>query len=331
VFAPPCPRTRGQDGNDDSELTIHGKTVVMTGATSGIGRVAAEHLAILGARLVLIARDRARGEPMLARLNAAASGVPHAVHYADLSHLAEVERVAAKIAATERRIDVLINNAGAIFSRRAVTPDGLERTFALNHMSYFILTARLLDRLIAAAPARIINTASNAHRRGRLDFNDLQSARSYRPFRVYGTSKLCNILFTRELARRLSPRNITANSLSPGFVATRFGDQSGGLLEASLRLAKLFAITPEQGAKTLIYLASSPEVATASGEFFYECRRGTLTPQAQDDAAAQRLWLESERIAARATPGTAGVPPALSFRNAGETPAVPGSADRRST
>jgi NAD(P)-dependent dehydrogenase (short-subunit alcohol dehydrogenase family) len=246
---------------------------------------------------VLVARDRARGEPMLARLNAAAPGVAHAVHYADLSRLPESKRVADDIAAAEPRIDVLINNAGAIFSSRAVTPDGLERTFALNHMSYFVLTAALRDRLIAAAPARIVNTASNAHRAGHVDFDDLQSARSYRPFRVYGTSKLCNILFTRELARKLSGQGVTANSFSPGFVATRFGDQSGGIYALGIRISKLFAKAPETGAETLVYLASSPEVARVSGEFFHACRPGKLTPEAQDDAVAHRLWQESERLA----------------------------------
>jgi len=269
----------------------------MTGATSGIGKVAAEKLARLGARLVLIARSPERGEAMLATLNAATPGLSHIVHYADLARLAEVRRVAAEIAAAQRRIDVLINNAGAVFWRRSVTEDGLERTFALNHMSYFVLTSGLKERLVAGTPARIINTASNAHRRGHIDFNDLQSAQSYRPFKVYGTSKLCNILFTRELARRLSGQNVTANSFSPGFVATRFGTQSGGLLGNAMRIARLFAKTPEQGAETLIYLASSPDVANASGEFFYKGRRGTLTAEAQDDAVARRLWLESERIA----------------------------------
>jgi NAD(P)-dependent dehydrogenase (short-subunit alcohol dehydrogenase family) len=273
----------------------------MTGATSGIGKVAAERLAGLGARLVLVARDRARGEAMLAKLNAATPGFAHVIHYADLSRLAEIKHVASRIAAAETRIDVLINNAGAIFSRRGVTEEGLERTFALNHMSYFVLTAGLRERLIASAPARIINTASNAHRKGHIDFNDLQSAGSYRPIDVYGTSKLCNILFTRELARQLSDRGITANSFSPGFVATRFGDESGGLLEVGVRFAKLFANTPEKGAETLIYLASSPDVANVSGEFYYKCRRGTLTSEAQDDAIARFLWVESERVAARST------------------------------
>src|SRR5262249_6944785 len=183
------------------------------------------------------------------------------------------------------------NNAGAVFSRRTVTEDGLERTFALNHMAYFVLTASLIGRLVASAPARVINTASNAHRKGRIDFDDLQCAKSYRPFAVYGTSKLCNILFTRELARRVSDLGVRANSCSPGFVATRFGDEAGGLHGAFVRAAKLFAKHPEQGAETLVWLVSSPEVADLSGEYFYQCRRGTLTADARDDALARRLWV----------------------------------------
>jgi len=284
---------------------IRGKVVVITGGTSGIGRIAAERLAGMGARLVLVARDRVHGNAMLARLNAATPGVSHSVYYAELSRLADAQRVASAIAAAEVHIDVLINNAGAIFAHRAVTQDGLERTFALNHMSYFVLTAGLLDRLIASAPARIINTASNAHRNGVINFDDLQSAKSYRAFTVYGTSKLCNILFTRELARRLSGRNVTANSFTPGFVATRFGLQAGGLLGFGMRFARWFANSPEQGAETLVYLASSPDVATVSGGFFYHRRRGNLTAQAQDDAVARRLWLESERIASKARGGIA--------------------------
>jgi NAD(P)-dependent dehydrogenase (short-subunit alcohol dehydrogenase family) len=278
---------------------MQGKLVVITGATSGIGQIAAERLARLGARLILIARDRARGAATLARLKAAAPGAAHAVRYADLSRLAETKRVADEIAAAEPRIDVLINNAGAILSKRTVTPEGLERTFALNHMSYFVLTSALRDRLVAAAPARIVNTASNAHRAGHLDFDDLQSARHYRPFPVYGTTKLCNILFTRELARRLKDKGVVANSLSPGFVATRFGDESGGLYGLGVRVAKLFANSPQSGAETLVYLAASPEVADISGEFFHAGRPGKLTAEAQDDAVARRLWGESERLAAQ--------------------------------
>ena len=279
---------------------MDGKVIVMTGATSGIGQIAAERLASMGARLVIVARDRARGEATLARLEAHAPGRGHAVHHADLMRLKEVKRVAREIAAAQPRIDVLVNNAGAMFSRRALTEDGLERTFALNHMAYFVLTAGLVGRLVASAPARVINTASNAHRKGRIDFDDLQSEKSYRAFAVYGASKLCNILFTRELGGRLCDLGVTANSFSPGFVATRFGDEAGGAHGAFMRAAKLFARRPEQGAETLVWLASSPDAAEVSGGYFYRGRHGTLTADAQDDALARRLWTESEAIALRA-------------------------------
>src|SRR5262245_50768128 len=161
---------------------MHAKVVVITGATSGIGQVAAEELAVMGARLVLVARDETRGEAMLARLRERAPGRGHTIHYADLSRLAEMSRVACEIAAAEPRIDVLVNNAGAMFNRRRITEDGLERTFALNHMAYLVLTHGLRERLIASVPARIVNTASEAHRGARLDFADLQSASRYRGF-----------------------------------------------------------------------------------------------------------------------------------------------------
>jgi len=276
---------------------MHGKVVVITGATSGIGQVAAEQLAGRGARIVQVARDKSRGEAAVARLRARAPGAAHRVHYADLSRMADTKRVAAEIASAEPRIDVLINNAGALFSTRRVTEDGLELTFALNHMAYFLLTHGLHERVSAGAPARVINTASSSHRRGRLDFDDLQSARDYRGLAAYGLSKLCNILFTRELARRCAGTGVTANSLHPGFVATRFGDQSGGLLSYGVRLAKLFGLSSEKGAETLVYLASSPEVATISGGYFYKCQLARPTREAQDDAAARRLWSETERLA----------------------------------
>jgi len=282
---------------------MQGKTIVITGATSGIGRVAAERLASMGARLVLVARDKMRGQAMLARLREHAP-ISHSIHYADLSRLVEMKRVAAEIAAAETRIDVLINNAGALFGSRQVTEDGLERTFAVNHMAYVVLTHGLRDRLIASAPARVVNTSSNAHTRARLDFDDLQSAQRYRGFKVYGRSKLCNILYTRELARRLAGTGVTANSLHPGFVATRFGDESGGLFSYVVRMAKTFAISPEKGADTIVYLASSPEVARVSGAYFYKCRPATPSKEAQDDAAARRLWLESARLGGLESPSS---------------------------
>src|SRR5579883_917875 len=205
------------------------KVVAMTGATSGIGEVAAERLAEAGATILFVARDRARAEATLQRLRAKGAA-PHRFYLADLSRLAEMKRVGAEIAADAPRLDVLVNNAGALFSARRVTPDGLEMTFALNHMSYFVLTAALIEKLKASAPARIVSTASAAHQGAQLDFDDLQNEKRYSGLRAYGRSKLCNILFTRELARRLQGTGVTANCLHPGFVATRFGDEVGGAL-----------------------------------------------------------------------------------------------------
>jgi NAD(P)-dependent dehydrogenase (short-subunit alcohol dehydrogenase family) len=276
---------------------MQGKVVVITGATSGIGEVAAQRLAGMGARIVLVARDRTRGEAALKRLRTGDASLPHSVHYGDLSRLSEMKRLAVEIAAAEPRIDVLINNAGALFAAHRTTEDNLEFTFATNHMAYFVLTHGLRERLLASSPARIVNTASDAHKGRVLDFEDLQSTKGYSAMNVYGRSKLCNILYTRELSRRLSGTGVTVNCLHPGFVATRFGDGSGGLLSFGVRLAKTFAISPEKGAETIVYLASSPEVAGVSGEYFYECRPATPTTAARDDAAAQRLWIESAKLA----------------------------------
>jgi NAD(P)-dependent dehydrogenase (short-subunit alcohol dehydrogenase family) len=277
--------------------SMQGKVVVITGATSGIGQVAAEQLASMGARMVLVARDPERGEAALVRLRERSTEVAHSIHYADLSRLAEVKRVAKEIAAEQSRIDVLINNAGALFNARHVTKDGLELTFATNHMSYFLLTQGLRERLLASAPARVINTASDAHKSATLDFGDLQSAQGFSGFKVYGRSKLCNILFTRELAHRLAGSGVTANCLHPGFVASRFGDLSGGLGAYVVRIAKLMAISPEKGAETIVYLACSDEVSKTSGEYFYRCHPATPAKAALDDASARQLWTESARLA----------------------------------
>ena len=262
---------------------MQGKTVVITGGTSGIGEVAAKALAGLGARIVLVARDKSRANATLARLPRGADRLDHAAYFADLTRLAEMKRVAAQIADKEPPIDVLINNAGALFATRRLTEDGLECTFALNHMGYFVLTAGLWERLLASGAARIINTASAAHEGATLDFDDLQSAKSFGAVKTYGRSKLCNILFTRELARRLRDTGVTAHCLHPGFVATRFADQSGGLISHFAWLAKLFAISPAEGAKTIIYLASSADVAEMTGENFYKCLPIIPSPAALND------------------------------------------------
>jgi NAD(P)-dependent dehydrogenase (short-subunit alcohol dehydrogenase family) len=278
---------------------MHGKTVVITGATSGIGELAARRLAAMGARIVLIARNKSRGEVAIARLRAIAPGIAHKVHYADLSKISGMRRVAAEVASEEQRIDVLINNAGAIFANRRLTEDGLEYTFALNHMAYFAVTEGLRARLTAAAPSRIVNTASAAHYGARLDFADLQSSKHYSALDAYGRSKLCNVLFTRELARRLEGTGVTANCLHPGFVATSFGDEAGGFISRFVWIAKRFAISPEKGAETLVYLASSPRVAGIAGAYFYRCRPIRPSDAARDDTAALLLWKCSAELAGR--------------------------------
>jgi NAD(P)-dependent dehydrogenase (short-subunit alcohol dehydrogenase family) len=279
------------------EVSIHGKVVVITGATSGIGRIAAEQLSGLGARIVMVARDRERAEQTLARLRQVGPNTAHRAHYAELSLLTEVKRVGAEIAAVEPRVDVLINNVGSIFAARKITAEGFERTFALNHMSYFVLTDCLRERLLAVAPSRVVNTASAAHLRAVLDFDDLQSLDNYRAMTAYGRSKLCNILFTRELARRLAGTGVAVNCLHPGFVSTNFGQRGAGLFGLLVRASMVFARRPETGANTIVYLASSPAVADVSGGYFYDCRQIDPSRAAQDDATAQRLWRETAGIA----------------------------------
>jgi NAD(P)-dependent dehydrogenase (short-subunit alcohol dehydrogenase family) len=243
--------------------------------------------------------DTSRAEATLTRLRKRAPKLTHSVHYADLTRLSDMKRVAAEIATQEPRIDVLINNAGALFSTRRITEDGLEYTFALNHMAYFVVTEGLRERLVASAPARIVNTASAAHHGATLDLDDLQLAKGFEARKAYSRSKLCNILFTRELGRRLHGTGVTANCLHPGFVASRFGDQSGGLISQVIWLAKFFAISPEKGAKTIVHLASSKDVAELTGKYFCECRPMTPSLSALDDGAAVLLWERSATLAGK--------------------------------
>jgi NAD(P)-dependent dehydrogenase (short-subunit alcohol dehydrogenase family) len=276
---------------------MQGKTVVITGGTSGIGQVAAETLASMGARIVLVARSQSRGEAALSRLREIAPGAKHTVHYGDLSRLAELKRVGKDIATAETRIDVLINNAGAMFGQRQVTEDGLELTFATNHLSYFVFTHALSERLITSAPSRVVNTSSHAHYRAVIDFDNLQYKHDYKSFPAYSRSKLCNVLFTRVLARGLAGTGVTANSLHPGFVKTRFGDESGGAMASLIGLMKIFAISPQKGAETIIHLASSDDEAKTTGLYFYKCKPVDPSKLAQDDATAERLWRETAKIA----------------------------------
>ncbi|MGH6797938.1 MAG: SDR family oxidoreductase [Roseiarcus sp.] len=276
---------------------MKGKTIVATGATSGIGEAAVLALAGLGARIVVVARDEARAQATMRKLEAKGPGLDHRAHLADLSSMAEARKVGAAIAAAEPRIDVLIDNAGALFSNRRVTPEGLELTFALNHLAYFVLTAALRERLVASAPARIVSTSSAAHQGMSLDFSDLQSAKGYNGLRVYGRSKLANILFTRELARRLAGTGVTANCLHPGVVATRFGNSSGGWVGRLLPVLRPFFTSPEKGADTIVYLASSSEVEKTTGAYFVKRTITEPSAAARDELAAKRLWEASETLA----------------------------------
>lgn len=278
---------------------MQGKICVITGATSGIGLAAAEALAAKGASLALVGRDRARGEAALARVRAAAPGVRATMHYADLLRMSEVRRLGAELLAAYPHIDVLVNNAGAFFERREVTEDGLERTFALNHMAYFLLTHVLRERLAASAPARVVSVASRAHQQARgLDLDDLNLERGYNGWTAYCRSKLANILFTRALARRLAGTGVTANCLHPGFVASRFGDNNRGPFRWVIGLGKrFFAISEARGAETVVYLASDPAVAAITGGYFANSGPATPTAAAQDDRGAERLWEISAKLA----------------------------------
>jgi NAD(P)-dependent dehydrogenase (short-subunit alcohol dehydrogenase family) len=277
---------------------MNGKTVVITGATSGIGEAAAFALATKGARIVFAARDEAKARELLGRLVHANPDAAHDFVVGELSTLAGMRAAGEALAAKAPRIDVLANNAGAIFDHRQVTADGLEKTFAVNHLAYFVVTHCLVPCLDPSG-ARVVSTASGAHVMGRLSFDDLQSERKYGSMTAYGTSKLCNILFTRELARRLAGRNVAVNCFHPGGVGTGFGSNNKGLLKTVFGLAKPLLLTPEKGADTLVWLASAPEAEQFSGGYFVRRRLTQPSAGGRDDAAAARLWQVSEALMAK--------------------------------
>jgi retinol dehydrogenase-12 len=281
-----------------SSGAMAGTTVLVTGATQGIGKETALGLLRIGARVGIAGRDPARTEAVARELREQVPGGVVDAFVADLSLAREARRLADEVKRRYQRLQVLLNNAGAIFGERQLTAEGLERTFALNHLSYFILANELLGLLRASGPSRIVNVASEAHRRGRLDFEDLQS-RSYSAFRAYSTSKLENILFTRELSRRLAEAGsqVTANSLHPGVIASGFGRNNGGVFGLLIQAAAPFLATPQKGARTSIHLASSPDLARVSGKYFKASREAAPSRAAQDDAASRRLWVETEKIA----------------------------------
>jgi retinol dehydrogenase 14 len=268
-----------------------GKTVLITGGTGGIGRATAEGLVRLGARVGITGRDAGRTEAAAAQIRAASGNEAVDAYAADLSSQADVRRLAGEVLDAYPRLDVLVNNVGGFWAHRQVTADGLEHTFALNHLAPFLLTNLLLDRLIASAPARVVTVSSGAQSMGRIDFDDLQGERSYSGQRAYNQSKLANVMFTYELARRLEGTGVTATVLHPGVVRTAFGaEDPSPFWKVFIPLTRPMMKTPDQGALTPVYLASSPEIEGITGQYFANRKPRRSNKTSYDTAAAARLW-----------------------------------------
>lgn len=275
--------------------TLKGKTVLVTGANSGIGFVTAEVLAGMGAHLILACRRREAAEDAMRRIRARHPDASLEFLSLDLASLASVREAAAALKSRHEKLHVLINNAGLANVRREVTPDGFERTFATNHLGPFLFTNLILS-LVENARGRVINVASDAHKAGRMHWNDLQLEKGYFVMRAYCQSKLANILFTRALARRCAGRGVHVNALHPGAVSTRIWPEERWYERAFTRVLRLFLISPEEGARTSIWLASGETGGRATGRYFVRCQERQPSRAARDDAAAERLWQISEQL-----------------------------------
>lgn len=279
-----------------SDRQIVGKNCLITGSSRGIGFHTARALAVRGAHVILVGHHQARGEQARERIAEAAGDDAARFFLADLSAQEQVRQLAREVRDHYTHLDVLVNNVGALFMERQETVDGIEMTFALNHLSYFLLTGLLLDVVKDSAPARIVNVASDTHRYVEMDFEDLQSEKGYRGFRAYARSKLANLLFTHELARRLEGSEVTVNALHPGFVNSDFYRRLGILGWLITPFASLFGKSAREGAETPIYLASSPDVAGVSGAYFIDCEPTPPSPASRDEETARRLWRVSEEM-----------------------------------
>jgi retinol dehydrogenase 12 len=273
-----------------------GKVCLVTGATSGIGWETTRALAAKGATVALVGRDAGRTQKALDRIRATIHDARLESYLADLSSQEQVRRLAREFQSRYDRLDVLVNNAGAVFPKRTESVDGIEMTLALNHLAPFLLTNLLLDTLKASAPSRVVTVSSGAHIGAKVNFDDLQLTHGYGTWRAYGQSKLMNLLFTRELARRLAGTGVTANALHPGFVSSDFGKGEAAFWTGAFTLMRPFMISAEKGAQTAIYLASSPEVEGASGWYYVKCHPVTPSAEARDDATARRLWEVSDQL-----------------------------------
>ncbi|MBA3472928.1 MAG: SDR family oxidoreductase [Rubrobacter sp.] len=274
---------------------MDGKVVLITGGTSGIGKATATALAAMGANVIVTGRNEERGERAVEEIRRDTGGEV-SLMLADLAVQADVRRLAEEFQERYDRLDVLVNNAGLVQSERTETPDGIETQLAVNHLAPFLLTNLLLDLLKKSAPSRIITVSSDGHRWGKMDLDDLQSKRRYRAFPVYGMTKLANIMFTHELAERLEGTGVTANSLHPGGVNTNFGNNNSGIMAVLFRAFKPFMRSPEQGADTVIYLASSPEVEGMTGKYLADRKVKAPSDAAYDEATRKRLWEASEEL-----------------------------------
>jgi len=276
---------------------MSGQTVLVTGATSGLGLEASVKLARMGAEVVLVARDRARGEAAVADVQSRSGSRTVSVMYCDFASLTQIRALAIEVSAKHSTLRVLVNNAGSVSAKRMLTEEGLERTFAVNHLGVFLLTNLLLDVLARSAPARVVTVASAAHRQGTLPFDDLQFEHGgYSTNRAYARSKLANVLFTTELARRLAGTGVTANCLHPGVVATNIWSHAPWFTQPLIAVGKLFMASAEQGAETIVYLAASPEVQGLTGGYYERNRIVVPSRLGQDEAIARRLWERSAAL-----------------------------------